>query len=213
MNYGSELINISPKIINNNTNDIYIIYHLNNTLPIYNFTLLVNSNSVMFKNNSVNIAHIKEYHGVYRNFSGKIIKNMDKYNITISVRYILNNSLVSYIKYYHIKYSNFSVKKLNHYNSNSNLSNYYVNKYQSNKSNITKSIINDTFNHRNVISSENNNGNKKKLKNNSKPTNYSLSTNKSLNKKENQFDYIIYAIVGLIFGIIIAIMVLYVYGL
>ena len=214
INYGHEATTIIPKLVDNNTDNIYIVYKLNNSLPIYNFTLNLGSDSIEFKNNSINMSYIEEYKGICKNFSGRIInKTLNDYDIIVSVKYILNDSLISYIKHFHVYRVNNSEPIINKtkpkYHELNNISN--TTNISLNKSADNKSIDNDNYTINITPKNENEPKEKTTEIDSVEPINSSAVESKSSN--ENQLNYIFYGILGLIFGAIIAVVVLYIYDI
>ncbi|AEH07334.1 hypothetical protein [Methanothermococcus okinawensis] len=218
-NYGYENINISPKLVDNTTNNVYIEYNLNNSLAIHNFTLNLVSDGIAFENNTLNISYVEGGKGIYKNFSGKIInKSINDYNIIISVRYVLNNSLISYIKHFHV----YKVNNSKLINNNETLLNT-----ENKSSKSTPNITNNTNNNNSTTISKNETHGKKTHKANSIITNNTNITNNSItansnnivnkpsndNNNDNQLNYVVYGIIGLIMGVISALIVIYVYRL
>lgn len=234
--YGYENIDIIPDKISANTSTVYVTYVLNYSFPVSNFTLNLKSKGIQFDNASINIPHIEKN----KKISGKIIgiitnKSMEKYDIILSKKYLINGLVVSSIMQYHLYRSNESDDKLNK-KSTSVLDNNTVGSLNisdditNNNTQITKNTkntkcIKDTqnieLNTTGTKLSEINNGssnshtiNKKLSKNNNINEGANFTKNSEKNKNEtSSMEYMFYGLLGLILGILIAIVVVYLYDL
>ncbi len=235
--FGYENIDIIPDKIYENTSTVYITYTLNYSFPVSNFTLNLESEGIKFDNSSINIDYIEKNKKISGKIAGKITnKSMEKYDIIISKKYLINGLAVSSIMQYHLYRSNESENKLNKKSTpildnntvgSSNISDNITN----NNTQITKNtkcIKNNTQN--NIVElnttgtklSEINNSsseyahtvNKKPSKNND--INEGVNSTKNSEKSKNEtssMSYIFYGLLGLILGVLIAVVVVYLYDL
>jgi hypothetical protein len=213
---GYEKIDVIPKEITPGTNTIYVVYELNYSFPVSNFSLNLESDGIQFDSTSINIQYIEENKGTSGKIIGKITNNgMERYDISISKRYLLNGSLVSSIMHYHIYKSNESSneslnEKLNNVPISTNTS---VNTEQLN-------TINETINpsvevHANNTTNDNSKEEvmeRKSIDDGSNINNINKINNE--NKNENSSDnYLLYGILDLIMGVLVAVIVVYLYDL
>jgi len=120
--YGYVHVNIIPKEITPNTDTVYVVYELNCSVPVSNFSLNLESEGIQFDNASINISYIEKNKEISGKIVGKIINNsMEKYDIPVYSRYILDDSLISSIMYYHIYRVNESIYE-SLYNKSDNIS-------------------------------------------------------------------------------------------
>ncbi len=235
--FGYENIDIIPDEIYGNTSTVYITYTLNYSFPVSNFTLNLVSEGIKFDNSSINIDYIEKNKKISGKIAGKITnKSMDKYDIIISKKYLINGLAVSSIMQYHLYRTNESENKLNKKSTpildnntvgSSNISDNITN----NNTQITKNtkcIKNNTQN--NIVElnttgtklSEINNSsseyahtvNKKPSKNNDINEGVNFTKNSEKSKNETlSMSYIFYGLLGLILGVLIAVVVVYLYDL
>jgi len=218
---GYEKIDVIPKAITPGTNTIYVVYELNYSFPVSNFSLNLESDGIQFDNASINIQHIEKNKVVSGKIVGKITNHsMEKYDILIFNRFLSNGSLISSIMHYHIYKSNESSnelpnEKLNNTSISTNAStNISVNTEQLNTINETinpseESHANDTTN-----------DNSKKEMMERKSTDDVDNTNNNINKINNEnknenlsYNYLLYGILGLIMGVLVAVIVIYLYDI
>ena len=120
--YGYVHVNIIPKEITPNTDTVYVVYELNCSVPVSNFSLNLESEGIQFDNASINISYIEKNKEISGKIVGKITNNsMEKYDIPVYSRYILGDSLISSIMYYHIYRVNESIYE-SLYNKSDNIS-------------------------------------------------------------------------------------------
>jgi hypothetical protein len=236
VSFGYERINVIPKEITPNTNAVYVVYELNYSVPVSNFSLNLVSDGIQFDNTSINIQYIEKNKGISGKIRGKITnRSMEKYDILIFNRFSLNGSLISSIMHYHIYKSNelsneSPTKKSNNISINANTStNTNTNTKQLNVSNKTinsseESYTNTANNPKDDVKKEFTNNTDGTINKNSNENNKKYDDNKNNNNENNKIyndnenkdksdDYLLYGILGVIMGVIIAAVVVHLFNI
>jgi hypothetical protein len=223
VSFGYERINVIPKEITSDTNTVYVVYELNYSVPVSNFSLNVESDGIQFDNTSINIQYIEKNKGISGKIIGKITnRSMEKYDILIYNRFLLNGSLISSIMHYHIyksnelsnespnrKPGNISIDANIPTNTNTkqlNVSNKSINSLEESHTNTANNPKDDvkkesTNNADGTINKNNENDNK---------------NNKIYNDDENKGksdNYLLYGILGVIMGVLLAAVIVYLFDI
>jgi len=219
VSFGYERINVIPKEITPNTNAVYVVYELNYSVPVSNFSLNLESKGIQFDNTSINIQYIEENKGISGKIMGKITNHsMEKYDILIFNRFLLNGSLISSIMHYHIYTSN----ELSNESSNRKPNNISINTNTPTNTNTKQlNVSNNTINSSEGTHTNTSNNPKEEVKkesaNNADETiNKNNENNKIYNDNENKSksdNYLLYGILGVIMGVIIAAVIVYLFNI
>lgn len=81
---------------------VYVIYQWEPSVNIHNFSLNIYSDGVQFENNSINISYIGEGQKILQIFEGKVNESGDQ-SIIVSTAYTLNNSSINSVEFFQIK--------------------------------------------------------------------------------------------------------------
>ena len=229
--YGYEYINIHPEYIFDNTSKILFEYTFEPNYPVNNFNLTLKSNGILFEKNAIYMPYIEENNKFYINISGQIINNsMDKYTIVVSVKYVVYNSPINYIKIYtlyrinntEIAFSNQQQKDeilSNTTNESTTMNTLEDNTEENIEDNISGNISSTEESIRNTAEKETNptiNIYEKNITNNEGVNNNkTVITNNTSEKIQDEIsiNYSLYAILGLISGIITASIIIYLYNM
>jgi len=96
ISYGYESITVFPKYISNNTSKIVLQYQYKNEYyDTYNFTLSLESSDIVFKDTTVYIPYIKKNQLLTLNITGYVVFHDPSYLITVYKRYLLDGSPIS----------------------------------------------------------------------------------------------------------------------
>lgn len=195
---------------------VYVIYQRESPVNIHNFSLNIYSNGVQFGNNSVNVSHIDEGQKILWVFEGKVTE-LGNQSIMVSTSYTIINSSINSVELFQIE----AISKRAETTENVVKNNTII----LNNSEIqnTYEEINETNATMSYGKSESFSRNYSKTKNETKPFNTCGSGGNSTdvvlsktNVKEDKGEIITlndiyYIISGLIAGILLGLIIMYVY--
>ena len=192
---------------------IYINYNISNLESSTNFSLTAESDNINFNNGSVYMPYVKNT--TAGNITGIITgKKLDNYKILVSLRYYLNNSLVSKIMIYNINTTNKfnalanSKTPLNITENSETITNNESIVIENNTNNtIINNIENENIENG---SSPNTSSSENIVTNINKDNNLLKNTNVENDASNNDMLYII---IGLILGVIVAIVIVFLYDI
>ncbi|MBW9221920.1 hypothetical protein KKP97_02565 [Methanothermococcus sp. SCGC AD-155-C09] len=225
--YGYESINIYPEYINQSTSKVSLNYALKSKFPIYNFAMNLKSNGILFERNSTYVPYIEENSIYYINITGRIINDsMDEYPIIVDIKYTLRDIPMSYIKIYKIYRVNESEMAFSHkkqveilHNATNDTINISV------LENRTEKIIGDNMSddiEENRSDEVNYTEEKIDIMEEEEATlpaingstiidKDNITDNKEIIQNKDSTNYMLYIILGLVSGIVIALLLIYIY--
>jgi len=196
--------------------------------PIYNFTMNLKGDGILFERNSTYVPYIEENNIYYINITGRIINDsMDEYLIMVDVKYTLRDIPMSYIKIYKVYRVNESEMASSHKKQVEILNNATNDTINiSVLENRTEKIIGDNMSddiEENISDEVNYTEEKIDIMEEEETTlpaingstlivdEDNITNNKETIQDKDSTNYMLYIILGLISGIVVALLLIYIY--